>query len=104
MQRTFEVGDERWTVFAVVPAPNATVAPTLKWGWLCFETERIVRRLAPIPPAWLYVSAAELAEFLEVAGEPRSRNMEIITRVPADDARLGLSVDGVSRRPIPRAE
>ena len=76
--RTFAVGDEMWKVFAVTPAPNVTVGPSLKSGWLCFETERLSRRLAPIPPGWQYATEKELAEFLDVAGEPRERKTEIL--------------------------
>ena len=76
--RTFMVGDEMWTVFAVFPPPNAIVGPTLKEGWLCFESNRVLRRLAPIPIGWRYATEKELAELLDAAGEPRERKIEIL--------------------------
>ena len=72
--RCFMVGDEMWSVSAVIPMPNAMVEPTLKRGWLSFESTRQSRRLAPIPPGWQFASEKELAEFLEVAEGFRARN------------------------------
>ena len=57
-------GRERRTV----AAPAATtrplrlaVLPALLRGWLCFESDREKRRLAPIPPGWESMSDRGLA-------------------------------------------
>ena len=52
-QRSFHVGDVRWTVFLVEPPTlKAMIPEALRGGWLCFESTSAKRRLAPVPRGW----------------------------------------------------
>jgi hypothetical protein len=52
-QRSFHVGDVRWTVFLVeAPRLKAMIPEALRGGWLCFESSSAKRRLAPVPLGW----------------------------------------------------
>jgi hypothetical protein len=60
-QRTFQIDDVRWTVFLVdAPMLGAIVPEALRHGWLCFESVRAKRRLAPVPERWEAFSDDEL--------------------------------------------
>ena len=48
------------------------VSPQLSGGWLCFESEKEKRRLAPLPPAWEDAPDDELAT-LWARAEPVTR-------------------------------
>jgi hypothetical protein len=45
----------------------------LRGGWLTFETDRLRRRLAPIPDGWELMPEAHLEQLCEVATAVRSR-------------------------------
>lgn len=54
--------------------PPATAGAGLQDGWLCFESRRERRRLAPIPIGWGELTDAELAVLCDqasAAGKPR---------------------------------
>jgi hypothetical protein len=73
-RRVVKIGNTTWSVFAVYPSRDASVSSNLASGWLCFETDRVVRRLAPIPNNWLTASESELASMAGRAEEPRDRS------------------------------
>ncbi len=45
----------------------AALTTTFAQGWLCFETRRERRRLAPIPADWFRLTDEQLAKFLAAA-------------------------------------
>lgn len=46
---------------------RAVLSHGLQKGWLCFETAREKRRLAPIPADWLRCAVARLEDYLRAA-------------------------------------
>ncbi|MEO7457819.1 MAG: hypothetical protein ABIY52_16270 [Gemmatimonadaceae bacterium] len=56
MMRTFkDPSGTEWDVFEVHPDSARTVSRVpvaFRGGWLCFQSARERRRLAPIPPGW----------------------------------------------------
>ena len=44
--------------------PGSLLPPDWREGWLMFESDEEVRRLAPIPPDWTSMADAELAGLL----------------------------------------
>jgi len=61
----------RWDVFAVYTdariAARWHLKPPFSGGWLCFDSLREKRRLAPIPPEWDRLGNAQLAALGDIA-------------------------------------
>ena len=50
-----------------------TLTPGLEGGWLCFDSGREKRRLAPVPPDWHSCTPASLEGYLRTARPVRRR-------------------------------
>lgn len=42
----------RWRVWSTRPVSRSTLSPDYADGWLTFESENDLRRLAPVPAQW----------------------------------------------------
>jgi hypothetical protein len=49
-----------WKVWNTAPVPGAVLSSVMRDGWLTFECDGERRRLAPVPPDWEQLTAAEL--------------------------------------------
>ena len=63
-----------WQVWNVLPGPQigfertvSQLPPEMTDGWLCFESPREKRRLAPIPAAWEFDHPSRLEELCSQA-------------------------------------
>lgn len=67
--RVFEdIRGIRWHAFAVHPSTERSALPEpYRAGWLAFESENEMRRVAPIPSNWKDVSVDELRELCHKA-------------------------------------
>lgn len=58
-----------WRVWATVPVQAAVLSSQFAGGWLTFENDAVLRRLAPIPPDWEQVAPERLELYCRVAEE-----------------------------------
>lgn len=58
-----------WRVWSTVPGGVRVLTPDYAQGWLTFESERELRRLAPMPDDWDSRPDAELQRLCERATE-----------------------------------
>jgi hypothetical protein len=67
--RVFEdIRGTRWHAFAVHPTSERSALPEpFRAGWLAFESEKEMRRMAPIPSDWKDRSVDELRELCQKA-------------------------------------
>lgn len=99
--RNFESPDgTAWTAWDVVPGhvsdfhstAGSHLPPQMADGWLCFESGREKRRLAPLPANWAERSDAELW-FLCRAAEPvRPRAPRVSDPPPEDDGEPAAAI------------
>ena len=72
-----DVGGTVWQVWEIVPSPRqggrGLYAEGMSNGWLCFESAREKRRLAPAPEGWAAYTDAELDVCLGCAEIVRER-------------------------------
>lgn len=66
-----------------IQSDRSVLGEGLRAGWLCFETTREKRRLAPIPSDWLRCAVARLEEYLRRA-------------VPAARVAMDFELPGIS--------
>lgn len=71
--RTFiDSAGVNWRVWATVPTTSASVLSSgFEHGWLTFECDSCVRRLAPIPRGWEEATAERLDLMCRAAREAR---------------------------------
>lgn len=58
---------EEWLVWDTRPTTRVRLNPTFETGWLTFESERQLRRLAPTPPGWESLPASGLERLCQAA-------------------------------------
>jgi hypothetical protein len=66
-RRTFDAEGVNWSVLDVVPEATLSLDPALASGWLCFENQLEIRRLAPIPAGWAAADDGEMRRLLKLA-------------------------------------
>jgi hypothetical protein len=80
-----------WRVWSTVPEQSSVLSTQYSSGWLTFESESALRRLAPIPGDWASVSENRLELYCRVAQEvprhtgPFARMRRDDTTEPADE-------------------
>jgi hypothetical protein len=84
--RVFEdIRGIRWHAFAVHPSSERSALPEpYRAGWLAFESENEMRRVAPIPSNWKEVSVDELRELCHKAevAPKRVNSIDVSTLTP----------------------
>jgi hypothetical protein len=58
-----------WRVWSTVPIQSSVLSTQYAGGWLTFESEAVLRRLAPIPADWEEVPSDRLELYCRVADE-----------------------------------
>ncbi|HEY0995229.1 MAG TPA: hypothetical protein VGD77_04520 [Gemmatimonadaceae bacterium] len=59
----------QWRVWNTVPSPRTLLSTDFAGGWLTFECEGCLKRLAPIPDDWESAEPARLLMLCEEARE-----------------------------------
>lgn len=76
-----------WRVWNTVPTARTSLSGEFERGWLTFESEAVLKRLAPVPPNW----EASLPDRLELMCRAAT---EVPRRTgPATDAETDASRD-----------
>jgi hypothetical protein len=76
-----------WRVWNTVPTARSTLSGEFDRGWLTFESEAVLKRLAPIPPNWEASTPERLELMCRAAIEVPRRTG------PAADAETDVSPD-----------
>jgi hypothetical protein len=87
-----------WRVWSTTPQPGAVYDERHKAGWLTFESARIRKRLAPIPPGWEEATRERL-ELMCQAAEVVRRATGTAPLSPDPDAPDGRDASGDRRGP-----
>lgn len=81
----------QWRVWNTVPSPRTLLTSDFAGGWLTFECEGCLKRLAPIPEGWETAEPTHLLMLCEAAREVPRHTPASFMQAPGRDPESGRS-------------
>ena len=81
----------QWRVWNTVPSPRTLLTSDFAGGWLTFECEGCLKRLAPIPEGWETAEPTHLLMLCEAAREVPRHTPASFMQAPDRDPESGRS-------------